>query len=112
MATERQIEANRRNWKRWRGVSADGRERQRRAALRDRPWEKSTGPRSAEGKDKVSQNKPPGCPECPAWKWAEQRMYKFNDYLKALGIDAHKVKMIHVYGSKLSQTIAMRTLSG
>jgi hypothetical protein len=58
-------------------------------------------------KDKVSQNKPPGCPECPAWKWAEQRFYRFTDYLKALGIDARRIKMMHVYGPKLSQTIAV-----
>ena len=58
-------------------------------------------------KDKVSQDKPAGCPECPAWKWSEARFYKFTDYLKALGIDAHKIKMMHVYGPKLSQTIAV-----
>jgi len=58
-------------------------------------------------KDKVSQNKPPGCPECPAWKWSEQRFYRFTDYLKSLGIDIHKVKMMHVYGPKLADTIAV-----
>jgi hypothetical protein len=58
-------------------------------------------------KDKVSQNKPPGCPDCPSWKWSEQRFYKFTDYLKAIGIDPRKIKMLHVYGSKLSQTIAV-----
>ncbi len=58
-------------------------------------------------KDKVSQNKPPGCKECPAWKWSEQRYYRFTDYLKALGIDIHKVKMMHVYGPKLADTIAV-----
>jgi hypothetical protein len=59
-------------------------------------------------KDKVSDNKPAGCPieKCPGWKWGQQRFYKFTDYLKALGIDLHQVKMIHVYGPKLSQTIA------
>ena len=58
-------------------------------------------------KDKVSQNKPPGCPDCPSWKWSEQRFYKFTDYLTALGVDWHKIKMLHVYGTKLSQTIAV-----
>jgi hypothetical protein len=58
-------------------------------------------------KDKVSQNKPPGCDTCLSWKWAEQRFYKFNDYLRALGIDPRKIKMMHVYGPKLSQTIAV-----
>jgi hypothetical protein len=60
-------------------------------------------------KDKVSDNKPPGCPieKCPGWKWSKQRFYKFSDYLAAVGVDIHKVKMLHVYGPKLSQTIAV-----
>jgi len=60
-------------------------------------------------KDKVSAEKPPDCPieKCPGWKWSEQRWYKFTDYLKAVGIDIHKVKVLHVYGPKLSQTIAV-----
>lgn len=58
-------------------------------------------------KDKVSTDKPPGCPECPAWKWSKQRFYKFTDYLEAIGIDLRKVKVMHVYGPKLSQTIVV-----
>ena len=60
-------------------------------------------------KDKVSADKPPDCPieKCPGWKWSQQRFYKFTDYLAAVGIDIHKVKMMHVYGPKLSQTIAV-----
>lgn len=58
-------------------------------------------------KDEVSINKPPGCPECPDRKVAQMRFYKFTDYLKALGIDIKKVKMMHVYGPKLSDTIAV-----
>ncbi len=60
-------------------------------------------------KDKVSADKPPGCPieKCPGYRWAEMRFYKFTDYLKALGVDIRKVKMVHVYGPKLSQTIAV-----
>jgi hypothetical protein len=44
-------------------------------------------------KDKVSDNKPPGCPieKCPGWKWAQQRFYKFTDYLAAIGVDPHKI---------------------
>jgi hypothetical protein len=57
-------------------------------------------------KDEVSINKPPGCPECPDRKVSQQRFYRFNDYLKALGIDIKKVKAIHVYGPKLTDTIA------
>ena len=33
-----------------RGLSADGRERLRQAALANRPWEGSTGPKTVEGK--------------------------------------------------------------
>jgi hypothetical protein len=60
-------------------------------------------------KDKVSDNKPPGCPieKCPGWKWSQMRFYKFTDYLKALGVDIKRVKMMHVYGPKFSQTIAV-----
>jgi len=58
-------------------------------------------------KDKVSQDKPPGCPECPAWKWSQQRFYKFTDYLKAMGLDIHKIKVMHVYGPRLSQSVVV-----
>jgi hypothetical protein len=58
-------------------------------------------------KDEVSVNKPPGCPECPDRKISQMRFYKFNDYLKALGVDIKKVKVMHVYGPKLSDTIAV-----
>lgn len=58
-------------------------------------------------KDKVSQNKPPNCPECPAWKWSQQRFYKFTDYLKALGIEPRKIKVMHVYGPRLSQSVVV-----
>jgi hypothetical protein len=58
-------------------------------------------------KDKVSQDKPPGCPECPAWKWSQQRFYKFTDYLKAIGVDPRKVKVMHVYGPRLSQSVVV-----
>jgi hypothetical protein len=56
-------------------------------------------------KDKVSQNKPADCPECPAFKEAQQRFYKVTDYLKAMGIDVRKVKELHMYGPKLSQSV-------
>lgn len=60
-------------------------------------------------RDKVSVEKPPGCPieTCPGWKWSHQRTYKFTDYLKAIGVDIHTIKMMHVYGPKLSETIAV-----
>lgn len=56
-------------------------------------------------KSKVSINKPPGCPSCPAWKWGEERYYRFTDYLKAVGVDLAKVKEIHVQGPKIPNTI-------
>jgi hypothetical protein len=59
-------------------------------------------------KDKVSDRKRPGTND-PGWKWAYQRFYKFTDYLKAIGIDPRRVKEIHVYGPKLSQTLVATT---
>jgi hypothetical protein len=55
-------------------------------------------------KDKVSDRKRPGTND-PGWKWAQQRFYKFTDYFKAVGLDIRKIKEIHVYGPKLSQTL-------
>jgi hypothetical protein len=37
-------------------LTPEGRERLRQAALKNRPWENSTGPRTPEGKAKVAQN--------------------------------------------------------
>lgn len=54
-------------------------------------------------KDKVSANKRPGTNDL-GWRWAQQRFYRFTDYLKALGIDPRKVKEMHVYGPRLGQT--------
>lgn len=56
MATRRKIEANRRNWAKRRGLTAAGRERIRRACLRNQPWRKSTGPRTPEGKARSRGN--------------------------------------------------------
>ena len=55
-------------------------------------------------KDKVSADKRPGTDD-PGWRWAQQRFYKFTDYLKAVGVDIKQVKEIHVYGAKFSETI-------
>ena len=56
-------------------------------------------------KSKVSQNKPPGCPSCPAWKWGEERFYRFTDYLKAVGVNVARIKELHVQGPKIGDTI-------
>jgi hypothetical protein len=58
-------------------------------------------------KSKVSQNKPPGCPTCLAWKWKQERFYRVTDYLRALHVDPASIKMLLAYGPKLSQTIAV-----
>ncbi|TMQ04692.1 MAG: hypothetical protein E6J90_23550 [Deltaproteobacteria bacterium] len=55
-------------------------------------------------RDKVSAEKHSGTNE-PGWKWARKRYYKFNDYLKAIGVDIRKVKELHVYGPKPTQTL-------
>src|SRR5947209_3354725 len=52
----RRVEAGRRNRARWRGLSDEGRERLRRAAMEHRPWEHATGPTTAEGKLRSAQN--------------------------------------------------------
>jgi len=56
MVSERKRLTNRLNWSRRRGLTPAGRERLRAAALRHRPWDRSTGPRSAEGKDRARRN--------------------------------------------------------
>ncbi len=54
--------------------------------------------------DKVSETKRPGSEDL-GWRWAHQRFYRFDQYLTALGIDLHKVKEVHVYGPRLSESI-------
>ena len=56
-------------------------------------------------KVKKSANKPANCPECLAWKWGEQRFYRFTEYLKAMGIPIAKIKELHVQGPKITETI-------
>ena len=63
MATQAQFEANRRNRKRWKGHTPEGLNRLREAALRNRPWMKSTGPRTPKGKAKSKLN---------AWKHGQR----------------------------------------
>ena len=52
----RRVAAGRRNRLLRRGLSDEGRERLRDAALAKRPWEHSTGPRSVEGKAQAVVN--------------------------------------------------------
>ncbi|MBX3159623.1 MAG: hypothetical protein KF773_26875 [Deltaproteobacteria bacterium] len=55
-------------------------------------------------RDKVSANKRPGTND-PGWRWANQRAYRFTDYLTAVGVDLKSVKEIHVYGPKMTATL-------
>lgn len=56
MLTSRQIQARRCNWKLWKGHTPDGLERLRQAARQNRPWLKSTGPRTDAGKLRSRMN--------------------------------------------------------
>ena len=59
-------------------------------------------------KDKVSANKRAGTKDL-GWRWAQQRRYRFTDYLVAMGIDIKKVKELHVYGPRFSNSIVATT---
>ncbi len=52
--------------------------------------------------DKVSAEKRPGTND-PGWRWSKQRFYRFDQYLRAIGVDLRRVKELHVYGPKLSE---------
>ena len=52
----RRVAAGRRNRKKRGPLSQAGRQQLREAALRHRPWERSTGPTSPEGKAKAAAN--------------------------------------------------------
>lgn len=59
-------------------------------------------------KDKVSATKRPGSKDLD-WRWAQQRRYRFTDYLVAMGIDVKKVKELHVYGPRFSNSVVAST---
>ena len=52
----KRVAAGKRNVMRRKGLSTTGRDRLRQAALRDRPWLHSTGPRSAAGRSQSVVN--------------------------------------------------------
>ena len=56
MATQRQIEANRQNQKNRKGLTQEGRAKLSQSGLRNRPWLKSTGPRTRVGKERSRWN--------------------------------------------------------
>ena len=55
-ANPRRVAAGRANRMKRRGLTAEGRQRLRLAALANRPWEHSTGPRTPEGKSRSAAN--------------------------------------------------------
>ncbi len=81
MATQRQIEANRRNRKLWQGHTPAGLATLRRAVLRNKPWLRSTGPRTNAGKTRSKMN---------AWRHGErsaaviERRRALNEVLRAV----------------------------
>ena len=52
----KRVAAGKRNWLKRRGLSPEGREKLRLAALRTEPWQHSTGPKTALGKAKAAAN--------------------------------------------------------
>jgi len=54
--------------------------------------------------ERVSAPKKAGSKD-PGYRIIKQRRYRFNDYLRALGVDPAKVREIHVVGPKLTETI-------
>ena len=57
-------------------------------------------------RDKVSANKRAGTND-PGWRWMQQRFYRFTDYLEAVGIDVKKVKEMHVYGPRFTNSVTV-----
>ena len=52
----KRVRAGRLNQRKRKGITAEGRRRLREAAHRNRPWQHSTGPKTAAGKLRASQN--------------------------------------------------------
>lgn len=53
--------------------------------------------------DEVSAEKEPGTDQ-PATRKVRQRYYRFDQYLTAIGVDIRKVKALHVYGPKFTNS--------
>ena len=54
---------------------------------------------------KASDRKRADHPEDTGWRWAKERRYKFTDYFKALGLDLRRIKEVHVYGPRFTESI-------
>jgi len=57
-------------------------------------------------RERVSADKRAGTNDS-GWTWARMRYFKFTDYLRAVGVDLAKVKALHVYGPKLTETLVV-----
>lgn len=85
MSSNRKIEANRANLQKRRGLSPEGRQDLREAALRNRPWDHSTGPRTTEGKNRSSRNALKH-----GWETAQRRAARREAYRLLDGIVAFR----------------------
>lgn len=54
--------------------------------------------------EQVSAEKRPGSND-PGYRIVKQRRYRFTDYLKVMGVPIAKVKEIHVYGPRFTESI-------
>lgn len=52
----KQVAAGRRNQQKWKGISPEGLRKLRETALLNKPWKRSTGPRTAAGKARSAAN--------------------------------------------------------
>ena len=52
----KRVAAGKRNRALWKGLSEEGRRRLRESALRHKPWQFATGPRTPQGKARCAQN--------------------------------------------------------
>jgi hypothetical protein len=57
-------------------------------------------------KTKASAPKRAGTDE-PGWRWAKERRYRFTDLFRALGLDLKRIKEVHVYGPRFSESIVV-----
>ncbi len=57
-------------------------------------------------KKKTSENKRPGSND-PGWRWTQQRHYRFDEYFTAIGLDLTKIKEVHVFGPRLSNSLVV-----
>ena len=57
-------------------------------------------------REMVTTNKRPHTND-PGWRWKAARFYRFSEYLKAAGVDLAKVKVLHMYGPRLTNSVVV-----